>query len=388
MATHIIVPHLGESVESAMLVAWHRQVGDTVRRGDEIADIETDKAVMPLECPQDGVLLAIMVERGSAVKIGQALALIGTPGERVATPAADAAAPTPAAVSQPADRPIESRSRISPLARRMAREAGIEIASVAPNAAGKISSREIERHLAARPAELIPAAGQSARRVPLNAVRLVTARRMLESAQTIPQFSITLPVNATPLMAFQRALRESGHPATITALLVALTAEAIGAHPPVNASFDGDALLVFDHCNIGVAVAAPDGLRVPVIEHAGQLSVRAIAERLAALSEKARQGRLSPAEVQGGTFTLSNLGMYGVMQFAPLVNPPQAAILGIGRALPVYIPGSDGQPLLIDQMALTLTADHRVLDGADAAAFLQTLAGLIEDTPTSFYKRL
>lgn len=287
-----------------------------------------------------------------------------------------------------------SRLRVSPLARRLAREVGIDLADVPSNTVGKISSREIERYLAARPpaastaAPVSPESKPPARRVTLNPVRLVMARRMLESAQTIPQFSVTFPADATRLIAFQRELRESGHPATITALLIALTADALGEHPHVNASFDGDSLLVFDHCNIGVAVAASDGLRVPVIERAEQLSVRAIAERLADLSEKARQGKLSPAEIQGGTFTLSNLGMYGAAQFTPLINPPQAAILGVGRALPVYVPGADGQPALIQQMALTLTADHRVLDGAAAAAFLQTLVKRVEGVPASFYKRL
>lgn len=403
MATPMIIPHLGESVESAVLVAWHKQVGDAVKRGEEIADVETDKAVMPLEAPQNGVLLAQMVAAGSSVRIGQLIAMIGRAGETPAVPESPATPvqPAPTLSTAPAPTAEAPRRKISPLARRMAREYGIDLNSVPASASDKVSSREIQQYLKSRGAAASPAvppalpmapaaglAGLPQRRVALSNIRRITGQRMAEGAQAIPQFSVTTLADAAALVALQAELAAAGSPATITALLVALTAAALMAHPQANARYAEGDLIVYETVNMGVAVAAEDGLRVPVVARVETLRLSEVQSQLAALAERARAGRLSPGDVNGATFSLSNLGMFGVAHFTPLVNPPQAAILGVGAIQPVFVPDAAGQPRLIQQMALTLTADHRALDGAEAAAFLKSLKELIEDCKNHFLRRL
>jgi pyruvate dehydrogenase E2 component (dihydrolipoamide acetyltransferase) len=399
MATPIVVPHLGESVEAAVLVQWHKAVGDAVKRGDEIADVETDKAVMPLEAPQNGVLIAQLVTPGTEVRIGQLIAMIGREGETY-TPPTEAvpvltSAPVTTAMMPAAAQPdVPSRRKVSPLARRMAREHGIDLNSVPVSSSDKISSREIERVLAQRttqpqPVSLpVPADALPFHRVALSPVRRVTGRRMLESVQTIPQFAVSASVDATELLAFRAELGEVGNSVTVTTLLLALTAAALSEHPHVNACYDEDALLVYETVNIGVAVASDDGLRVLVLRHVETLTLREIQTQLSLLADKARAGRLAPADIEHGTFSISNLGMYGTSAVTPLVNPPQAAILGVGAAQPVFVPDANGQPRLIQQMMLTLSADHRVIDGVAAAAFLATLKARIEGARWYFLSRL
>jgi pyruvate dehydrogenase E2 component (dihydrolipoamide acetyltransferase) len=399
MATPIVVPHLGESVEAAVLVQWHKAVGDTVKRGDEIADVETDKAVMPLEAPQNGVLLAQLVLPGTEVRIGQLIAMIGREGETYTPPTDGVPAvqpvPVTTAVMPVATQPdVLPRRKVSPLARRMAREHGIDLNSVPVSASDKISSREIERVLAQRATQPLPVSlplppdALPFHRVALSPVRRATGRRMLESVQTIPQFSLAAAVNASDLLAFRAELAQAEHRVTVTALLVALTAAALLEHPHVNARCDDEGLLVYETVNIGVAVASGDGLRVPVLHHVETLTLGAIQAQLAALADKARAGRLAPADIEQGTFSISNLGMFGTTAVTPLVNPPQAAILGVGAVQPVFVPDAHGQPTLTQQMILTLSADHRVIDGVEGAAFLATLCDKIRTCRAYFLRQI
>jgi pyruvate dehydrogenase E2 component (dihydrolipoamide acetyltransferase) len=271
------------------------------------------------------------------------------------------------------------RTRITPLARRKAKDLGVNLAELTPGQTGKIGGADVERFAAARAASMgAPAGGVAARRVSLSNLRRIVGKRMTASSQNVPQFSVSTEADAARLLDFKAALKESGRDVSLTALLVRLTATALQAHPMVNAQFHGDEALVFETVNMAVAVAAPDGLRVPVIHGAEKLSLLGTAARLDELTRLARSGSLATRAVEGGTFTLSNLGMFGVTQFTPLINPPQAAILGVGAARSVLVPGPDGRALSVKLMTLTLTADHRLLDGADAAAFLATLKGEIE----------
>jgi pyruvate dehydrogenase E2 component (dihydrolipoamide acetyltransferase) len=201
---------------------------------------------------------------------------------------------------------------------------------------------------------------------------------MLVSAQTIPQFSVSIQADTHRLNAYRQYLATTGRKVSITALLIHLTCQALREHPTVNARYDDDNLIVYDTVNMNIAVASPDGLRAPVLRSAERLGLPEIHERLAALAERARQNRLTPADNAEGTISLSNLGMMGVAHFTPMINPPQAAILGIGASQPVLLPDGNGGMRLTEWLTLTATADHRVLDGAGVAAFLNTLRTHIE----------
>jgi len=382
MATEIRLPHLGESIDSAVLVAWHKQVGDAIKRGDELADLETDKATLPLEAPKNGVLLAIVAAEGETVSIGELLSVIGREGEswtpESESPEKDTSpiSTVNTAVSIPvADEESSAKIKISPVARRKARELGVDLASVAPADGLKIGGADVEAH-ARQSARTGNAAGR--RRIELNQAKRLTGKRMLESAQNVPQFALTIDADIRNLLKFREGAKSAGDNFSLTALLIHATAMALRDHPLLNASFEDDGITVFDAINIGVATAAEDGLRVPVIHDADKLSLTALGAKLGELAEKGRENRLSPGEVSGGTFTLSNLGMTGIIHFTPLVNPPQSAILGVAAARSVVIPGTDGETEIAQMMALTVACDHRVLDGAEAAAFLASLKSAVE----------
>lgn len=382
MATEVRLPHLGESIDSALVVAWHKQVGDLIKRGDELADLETDKATLPLEAPKNGILLAIVAGEGETVRIGDLLSVIGHEGESWspagASPAMDAApiAAVNTTASMPAaDKQAQTKVKISPLARRKARELGIDLATVAPADGVKISGADVEAH-----ARQLHCGGGTAgaRRIELSHAQRLTARRMLQSAQDVPQFALTIDADIRNMLKFRERAKSAGNSLTVTALLIHATAIALRDHPLLNASYENDGITVFDAINIGVATAAEDGLRVPVIHDADKLSLAALGRKLGDLAAKGRENRLSLAEVSGGTFTVSNLGMTGVTQFTPLVNPPQSAILGLAAPRSLIVPGLHGGTEIAQMMALTVACDHRVMDGAGAALFLGSLKSAVE----------
>lgn len=379
MATEVRLPHLGESIDSALIVAWHKQVGDPVKRGDELADLETDKATLPLEAPKNGVLLAIVAAEGDTVTIGDLLSVIGREGETwsaapAETPEANIPAPTVKSAAATVRRNAASRAayKISPLARRKAKELGVDLASVTPADGVKISGADVEA--TARAATAQP--GQ--RRIELSRIKRLTGQRMLQSVREIPQFSLTIDADIAPLLAARAEMRARGNELSLTAIFVHLTALTLRSHPLLNARFEDDGITLFDAAHIGVATATQDGLRVPVIHDADRLSLSQINSALADLTGKARANRLSPADSAGGTFTVSNLGMNGITQFTPLVNPPQAAILGIAAPRPVMLPAENGAMKPAQLLALTVACDHRVVDGADAARFLSDLKAAFE----------
>ncbi len=382
MATEVKLPHLGESIDSSVILAWHKSVGDAVKRGDELADMETDKATLTLEAPKNGVLLAIVAEAGQTVTIGDLLAVIGREDEAW-SPAPE---PTPektaaefineSTVSIPSAKTVaKGQYKVSPVARRKAKELGVDLAAVQPADGRKISGADVEAH-AAGPAASSQPRGQ--RRIELSSVKRLTGQRMLESARDVPQFALTIDVDIRNLLAARAAAKAAGQNLSMTALLVYVTARALLEHPLMNARFEDDGITAFEAAHIGVATAADDGLRVPVIHDADRLSLTEINEKLADLAGKARENRLLLNDVSGGSFTISNLGMTGIRQFTPLVNPPQSAILGVAAPRAVVLPGTDGGIYPAQLMALTVACDHRVLDGADAAAFLATLKTGIE----------
>jgi pyruvate dehydrogenase E2 component (dihydrolipoamide acetyltransferase) len=387
MATKIIVPHLGESIESAILTHWYHQVGATVTRGEELADLETDKATLPIECPKNGSLLAILVEPGSEVHIGQLLAVVGEPNESwreepSVIPAAEVASESPMTVPperEPNTSPPSRRLKSSPLARRQAQALGIDINLVRPAAGNRVKEADVKNYASQRAQpEVEESKTIEGRNIPISKLKKLVGQRMVSSVQTAPQFSVTVRVDARQMMALREEYAALGKPVSMTSMIVYFAAQAIPEHPLINSRYEGDQIVLFDNCNIGVAVATSDGLRVPVIHRAETLLLTAIDAQLKSIAENARQGKMSPVDVADGTFTISNLGMMGVSQFTPILNPPEAAILGVGAPFTYYVPAEGGDLRLVHMMELTLTADHRVLDGADAAQFLTTLKKNLE----------
>jgi len=435
--SEVIMPRLSDTMEEGELAKWLKNVGDPVTKGESLAEIETDKATMDLEAFEDGVLEQQLVAEGTIVPIGQPVAVIGDgSGASAAAPAAPApaAAPTPAAApAEPAaesaalgvpvsdDSPASAPAaeapaatapeapapqqhavaptdalRASPLARKVARDHGIDLATVTGSGPqGRVVRADVEAAIAGAPSAAAPAASAqpSAQPAPtpgpfsaedeevaVSKIRLVAARRLTES-QAVPHFFLTSIVDVEQLLAFRKevnaSLESQGVRVSVNDLLVRAAALALRQHPDANSSWAGDKLLRHGHVNIGIAVATPAGLLVPVVADADRKSLGEIAAETVELAGKARDGKLKLGEMSGGTFSISNLGMFGIDQFTAVINPPEAAILAVGAASPVPVL-RDGELVEVPKLKITLTVDHRVMDGAVAAAFLRDLVGYLE----------
>jgi pyruvate dehydrogenase E2 component (dihydrolipoamide acetyltransferase) len=433
MATPVILPKLEMSQESATIMEWLVEEGDQVRQGQPLLVVETDKVSVEIEAPASGVVSGIRFGPQQTVPVTTVIAHILAPGEPLASdetrvsessgersaavpdrtapePVVQAASPVArrmasalgvdlstvtgsgpggrvtkddvlAAAEPSGPAPMQSLAvRATPAARRLARLAGIDLRSVTGS-----GPRQRIQAVDVRAAQVAATAAQTLR-VPLTGMRGTIARRLSQSWQTIPHATFTVEVDMAAAEALRAELnrRADGHApvrVSVTALLVKACALALQRHPMVNATLQGEEIIVHGEANIGVAVALEDGLIVPVIKDAQGLDLAGIAARLEDLVGRARSGRLAPADVSGGTFTLSNLGGYRVDRFTAIVNPPQVAILAVGRIArrPVVVETAGGEALAIrPTMAMTLSVDHRVLDGAVAASFLQALAELLE----------
>ncbi|TFB46806.1 2-oxo acid dehydrogenase subunit E2 [Cryobacterium tagatosivorans] len=407
------MPRLSDTMEEGELTRWMKKVGDPVKKGDVLAEIETDKATMDLEAFDDGILERLLVPDGTLVPIGQSVAVIGDGSNIVAGSApapvapavarAEAQAPAAAApatsVPAPAPIPVADKQRTSPLARKTAREHDIDLGQVVGSGPqGRITRADVEAAIAAaeaapgptptptEPAAPTPAAaatpaGAGTQSIPVSKIRKVTARRLTES-QAVPHFFLTSVVDVGRLVAFRAevnaSLAELGTKVSLNDLFVRACAVVLRRHPGVNASWGGDSILHHDRINVGVAVATDDGLLVPVVADADRKSLGTIAAETVELARLARTGGLGLAQMSGGTFTISNLGMFGIDQFTAVLNPPEAAILAVGAAADVPAV-RDGVLVSVPKLKMTLTVDHRVLDGATAAAFLRDLTRLLEE---------
>ncbi len=405
MATDVKLPRLGQGMESGTIVRWLKAEGDSVEKGEPLFEVDTDKATQEVEAEATGVLLRIAVAEGE-VPVGVTVALIGEPGEAVAisdvpsemasgaseapAPPAEVEPPAPASefrgVINGAGEEVGGRVKASPLARRMARERGIDLGTVTGTGPdGRVVAEDVERAAVAPAAPIEPAAAQLAvsasaeTATPLTTIRRTIARR-LTAAWQVPVFQLTVSADMTRANALIARSRELDPDvrATVTDLIVRVCAGGLQRHPDVNVQFTEEALLRFPSANIGLAVAAPQGLVVPVIRSAERLSLAEVARRRAELVELARTGAFKLHDLEGGTFTVSNLGMFGVEQFSAVLNPPQAAILAVGATIdrPVAL---DGEVVVRPMMAVTLTVDHRAVDGAPAADFLRTVKTFLED---------
>ena len=393
MATEIKLPRLGQGMESGTIVKWLKSEGDPVKKGEPLYELDTDKVTQEVEADASGVLLKIAISEGE-VEVGKTIAVIGEQGEEVAVEAEEPE-PTRAEAREEAPEPVQAvqardgqtreggRIKASPLARRIARERGIELATLqGTGPEGRIVAEDVERAVAA-PAPAAPVAAPDSPRevevVPLTSLRRTVARRMTEAWQA-PAFQISMSADMTRALAVRARLVELGDTPkpTISDLLTKVSAAALMRHRAVNAHFAGDAVRLFPTADIGIAVATDRGLVVPVIRGCERRTIAEIAATRADLVERARSGKLHQADLEGGTFTISNLGMYGVEQFVAVLNPPQAAILAVG-AIEGRAVARDGELVARPMMTMTLTCDHRTIDGATAADFLRTVKEFLEE---------
>ncbi len=377
MAISVVMPALEMAQETGKLISWRKKEGETVAKGEPLLEIETDKAVMEIESPGDGVLAGVKAQAGADVPVGQTIAWIVRPGE---TPPADevqltsgrktsAAASSPAAASATvATQPASADIRISPKARRLATERGVDLGQVRGSGpGGEILASDILA--AAESKASIPVVDKGSQ------ISRLMAERTTQSWTTVPHFFVVREVDAGALNETRQKLapeieKSRAVKLTHTDLLVALVARVLSKHPRMNASWTGDGVRANGDVNMGVAMAVNDGVVAPVIQQAHKTDLGEIAVQRRDLTERTRTGKLRPQDIAGGTFTISNLGMFGVDAFNAIISPPQAAILAVGRITDRVVP-VDGRPGIRPMMTLTLSSDHRVVDGVRAAEFLR-----------------
>jgi pyruvate dehydrogenase E2 component (dihydrolipoamide acetyltransferase) len=393
MANEIKLPRLGQGMEAGTITRWLKSEGDSVEKGEPLFEIDTDKVTQEVEADFGGVLLKIAVQSGEA-PVGQTIAWIGEAGEEIKAPAAAPVAPkeTPEPGSSETNQVREVREapadvssnggrvKASPLARRIAREKGIDLHALrGTGPEGRIIAEDVEKAQVAP--TLAPAAVPTGEveSIPLTSIRKTIARR-LTAAWQAPVFQLTVSADMTranELVARSRELNPDVR-VTVTDLLVKVSAQALMRHRNVNVQYTEDALLRFPSANVGIAVAAPQGLVVPVVHSAERLSLAEVAAARGDIVGRARDNKLTAPDLENGTFTISNLGMFGMEQFVAVLNPPQAAILAVGATIDTPV-ARDGDVVVRPMMTLTLTVDHRAVDGADGADFLRTLKQFIED---------
>ncbi len=413
MAEIIEMPRLSDTMTEGVIAKWHKKVGDLIRPGDLLAEIETDKATMEFEAPIGGALLYIGAPEGKPIPIGAPIAIIGKPDEdisallnRGASPAPPEsitsptpAQPQPAATPPPPAEaparvpaspalgapPAETRLKASPLARSMAQKAGIDLHQVhGTGEGGRIIRRDVEAYLShavattpvATPAQPAAAPYQE---VPLSQMRKTIARRLTASMQEAPHFYLTRAVSMEAAATWREKLNAlSPHKISFNDLIIKAVAMALRKHPYLNAAWMGDHIRLYQEIHIGFAVAVEEGLIVPVLRHADRKGLSEIAAETVLLAQKARERKLAPEEYTGSTFSISNLGMFGIEEFTAVINPPEAAILAVGAIQPTPVV-KDGQVVIERRMRVTLSCDHRVVDGATGAAFLETFTQLLEE---------
>jgi pyruvate dehydrogenase E2 component (dihydrolipoamide acetyltransferase) len=406
MITRVVMEALSPTMEEGRVARWLKQEGDAVRAGDVIAEVETDKAIMELPARGDGVLRRILVPAGGTTAVGNLVAVIAAPDDDIASivsvaaaSAAPAATAAPAASAAPpavAVHPVvraapvapvgegagADRPKASPLARRLARERGIPLAALAGSGpGGRIIKRDVEGIAAAAPAAPAGvAAGVGGwEDVPLTQIRKTIARRLAQSLGPVPHFYLTTEVDMERATEAREALNLLGdEKVSFNDVVVKVVAMALLQHRECNAWWQEDHVRYFNDVHIGIAVAVEDGLITPVLRDAHRKSLREIAAESRALAERARARRLTPEEYTGGTFSVSNLGMFGIDEFTAVINPPEAAILAVGAVLERPV-ARDGAVVVRRRMRLTLSCDHRVIDGATGARFLRTVQRMLEN---------
>jgi pyruvate dehydrogenase E2 component (dihydrolipoamide acetyltransferase) len=432
----IQMPKLSDTMTEGTLVAWKKKKGDKVSTGDVIAEIETDKATMEWESPEDGTLTEIYVEEGGKVNVGEKIAFIGSEGEAAPKkeekkteapkeekkapkkeqaetekpapaeekesetappqeskkPAEKKAAPPPKSAPEPrVESSGEARVKASPLARRLAAEQGVDLSTVKGTGPdGRVTETDVRaasksKGAAAQPASAAPSipAGEGSR-ISLSGMRKVIAERLVASKGPVPHFYLNIEIDAGPLMSARAELKSAGEKSdsskiTVNDFVLKASVQAAVKVPKANASFDGDAIVQYNDVNLAIAVAIEDGLVTPVIRAAQNKSLREISEAVKDLAHRARNKRMKPEEFQSGTFTVSNLGSYGIDNFSAIINPPQGFILSIGAIVKKAVIDDCDQIVAGQRMSIGMSCDHRVIDGALGAEYLKELRHLLEN---------
>jgi pyruvate dehydrogenase E2 component (dihydrolipoyllysine-residue acetyltransferase) len=436
----IQMPKLSDTMTEGTLVSWKKKKGDNVSAGEVLAEIETDKATMEWESPEDGTLAEIYVEEGGKVNVGDKIAFIGGEGEEAPKeedkkkdqkeekpkaeeekkeekpaekpkkdekePKADkekekkatakekpleaGVSPAPTQPPRPPPQPEEARVKASPVARRIAAEFGVDLASVkGTGPEGRVTETDVRAAAKSKPVVPKPSApsatkaGESAR-IQLSGMRKIIAQRLVESLGPVPHFYLNIDIDAGPLMEAREELKSAGEDAdaakiTVNDFVLKAAVQAAVKVPRVNASFDGDAIVQYADVDLGMAVAIEDGLLTPVIRAAQNKSLREISELAKDLAHRARNKRMKPEEFQGGTFTVSNLGGMGIDSFSAVINPPQGFILAIGKITKLPVIDDCDQIVVGHRMSITMSCDHRVIDGALGAEYLKELRHLLEN---------
>ncbi len=392
MAISVVMPALDMAQETGKLLAWRKKEGERVAKGEPLLEIETDKAVVEVEAPGEGILAGITAEVGAVIPVGETIAWLVAPGEKLPeksakpAPAARAASASVAQASAVAPaiakQDVAAAPQISPKARRLAKELGVEIRQIRGTGPdGVITAEDVQAFANAKgaaAASAVPAGAEG-----LSAVARLMAERTTQSWTSVPHFFLVRDVDCGELVAAQKKWSAEAEKAqsptpTITDLLIGILARVLAKHPRMNASWSGNGVRPNAEINISVAMAVKDGVVGAVIHKANTAKIGEISSQRWELTERARAGRLRPADITGGTFTLSNLGMYKVDAFSAIITPPQAAILAVGNISDRVVP-VEGKPGIRPMMTMTLSSDHRVVDGARAAEFLSGLADAIRE---------
>jgi pyruvate dehydrogenase E2 component (dihydrolipoamide acetyltransferase) len=421
VAADVVMPRLSDSMEEGTILQWLKSVGDEVKRGDELVEIETDKANMTYEATDEGVLIEIVADEGDTLPIGEVIARIGSAGEEAPSRDGKEEKPAPEEKREPApvatkterreERPApveadgDGRVKASPIARRMARDLNVELSRVEGSGpGGRIVKADVEAAASTSASTERPPAGKPAvgfaegpptsrppspegakgevEVVELNRLQQTVARRMAESKATVPHFYLTTEIDMTEAVKVRAELKEiaGDSPApTFNDMIVKACALALREFPRANGAYRDGRVELYSRVNVGVAVAAQDALVVPTVFDADRRSLGEIAAETRTLAQKVREGKITPPELSGGTFSVSNLGMYGVTEFAAVINPPQAALLAVGALQPKPVADRDTRRVVVrDMMGVTLACDHRILYGADGAQFLARIRELLE----------
>lgn len=408
MAEIIRMPKLSDTMTEGVVAEWHKKVGDTIESGELLADIETDKATMEFESFQDGVLLYIGIEQGQTAPVDSILAILGEKGEDFQSlidndtmpgseekpePTATESAPKPAPVAEakpetpvvatPVTQKYDGSIKASPLAKKLANEKGIDLTTVAGTGDnGRIVKADIDAYRPPAPnsfkGSTVPAGTESYTEVPISQMRKTIARRLSESKFSAPHFYLSQEIDMGNVMVARKAVNESQDvKVSFNDFVVKAAAMALKKHPAVNSAWLGDKVRTNEHVNVGIAVAVEDGLLVPVVRFANTKTLPQISMEVKEYAGKARDKKLQPQDWEGNTFSISNLGMYGIESFTAIINPPDAAIMAIGGIIEKPIV-KNGQIVPGHTMKVTLSCDHRVIDGVMGAEFLNTFKAMLE----------
>lgn len=405
MAEKMLMLALSPTMEKGVIVKWHKREGDSVASGEVIADVETDKAVMEYQAGAEGTLLKILVPEGGSAAVEEPIAIVGQPGEDVsallgmveprgeAEAKASAGEACPITPPRPAEPTVEARPpaqearvRISPVALKMAEEAGIDVGTIKGSGPeGRIVKTDVERAMAAGPArkavERAPAftGPLQDETVPVSPKRKVIAERLASSKFSAPHYYLRVSAVVDGILeARSRHNAQAAEKVSLNAFFMKLAAEAIRRHPAINSTWSGDSIIRHGRIDIALAVAQPDGLVAPVVRDCGNKGVLAIDAELRELIDRAKGGRLTGQDMEGATFTISNLGSFGIESFTAIINPPGAAILAVGAAVKRPVVNEQDEIVARTMMELTLSCDHRLIDGAVGAAFLKDLKAMME----------